>query len=117
MRSGSPRKRCGSTRCRDPADPDRAGALTDFRQIFDDDVDPGAIGTTGFDVDQINAALAAAFPATGASAGGAAGPLPQPLGQLVAAIRVPAYRRELRRLRPSPLSRMPHEPPAPAPQP
>jgi hypothetical protein len=72
-------------------------AVADFGQVFGDDIDPGAIETTRFDIDQINAALAAAFPATGApvdgtaSAGGAAGPLPEPLGELVAAIRVPSY--------------------------
>ena len=57
-----------------------------------------AIGTTRFDLDQINEALAASFPATGTSVGTGAGPLPEPLGELAADIRVPSYRRELRRL-------------------
>jgi len=104
-RRDGPAEDCGGayayeliTAATDPANPDHAGAVADFAQIFGDDVDPGDIGTTPFDMDQINTALAAAFPATGASAGGTTGPLPGPLGELVAAVRVPSSRRELRRL-------------------
>ena len=104
-RRDGPAEDCGGayayeliTAATDPANPDHAGAVADFAQIFGDDVDPGDIGTTRFDVDQINTTLAAAFPATGASAGGTTGPLPGPLGELVAAVRVPSCRRELRRL-------------------
>ncbi len=104
-RRDGPAEDCGGayayeliTAATDPGNPDHAGAVADFAQIFGDDVDPGEIGTTRFDIDQINTALAAAFPAARASAGGTTGPLPEPLGELVAAVRVPSCRRELRRL-------------------
>ena len=108
-RRDGPAEDCGGaysyeliTAATDPANPDHADAVADFAQIFGDDIDPGAIGTTRFDLDQINEALAASFPATGTSAGTSAGtgagPLPEPLGELAADIRIPSYRRELRRL-------------------
>lgn len=90
----------------DPANHDHADAIAEFEHVFGGDIDPGAIGTTRFDAEEINAALAAEFPASTASGrdrGGvdgaaSAGSLPEPLGELVAAVRDPAARRELRRL-------------------
>ena len=104
-RRDGPAEDCGGvyayeliTAATNPLNPDHTDAVAEFDRIFGDDIDPGAIETTRFDIDEINAALAAEFPASGASASSAAGPLPEPLGELVAAIRVPSYRRELRRL-------------------
>jgi Plasmid pRiA4b ORF-3-like protein len=90
----------------DPANPDYVDAVAEFARIFGDDVDPGAIGTSRFDLDQISATLAAEFPAGTLSggrrseAGGSAwaANLPEPLGELVAAVGDPAARRDLRRL-------------------
>jgi len=90
----------------DPANPDYADAVAELARILGDDVDPGAIGTSRFDLDQISATLAAEFPAGTLSggrhseAGGSAWAaiLPEPLGELVAAVRDPAARRDLRRL-------------------
>jgi Plasmid pRiA4b ORF-3-like protein len=87
----------------DPTNPEHADAVIDFERAFGDEVDSGAIGATRFDIDEINAALAAEFPASAASGrdhggSGSLSALPGPLGELVAAIRHPAARRELRRL-------------------
>ncbi len=109
-RRDGPAEDCGGvyayeliTAATDPANPDHTDAVAEFERIFGDEVDPGDIGTTRFDIEQINVALAAAFPATtspGAGQGGAtsASGLPGPLGELVSAVRDPASRRELRRL-------------------
>jgi Plasmid pRiA4b ORF-3-like protein len=87
----------------DPANPEHARAVIDFERVFGDHVGLGAIDTTFLDVDEINAALGAEFPAgvvSGRDRGGSGslGSLPEPLGELAAAIRNPAARRELRRL-------------------
>jgi hypothetical protein len=87
----------------DPANPDHADAVVEFERIFGDEVEPGAIETTCFDVDDVNAALAAEFAADTAPGRdrdglGSAGGLPGPVGELVTAIRYPAARRELRRM-------------------
>ena len=87
----------------DPANDEHTDAVAEFERLFGDDIDPGAIGTTRFDLEEINAALTAEFPASTGPArdrGGAAsaGTLPEPLGELIAAVRDPAARRELRRL-------------------
>jgi Plasmid pRiA4b ORF-3-like protein len=87
----------------DPANPEHADVVLEFERIFGDDVEPAEIGTTHFDIDEINAALATEFPprpASGRDRGGlgSAGSLPEPVGELVAAIRYPAARRELRRM-------------------
>jgi len=76
-------------------------AVAEFERVFGDDIDPGAIGTTRFDIGEINAALVAEFPATLSAERGApasADSLPGPLGELVSAIRDSSARRELRRL-------------------
>jgi Plasmid pRiA4b ORF-3-like protein len=89
----------------DPANAEHADAIAEFERIFGDDIDPGAVGTTRFDLDEINAALAAEFPASpaagrgrGGAASASAGSLPEPLSELIAAIRDPAARRDLRRM-------------------
>jgi hypothetical protein len=109
-RRDGPAEDCGGvyayeliTAATDPAHPGHADAVAEFGRTFGAEIDPGAIGTARFDMGQINAALAAAFPATpspGAGHGGAApaGGLPGPLGELVSAVRDSASRRELRRL-------------------
>ena len=86
----------------DPVNPGHADAVAEFERTFGTEIDPEAIGTTHFDIGRVNAALAAAFPATaspGAGQGGAAstGGLPEPLGEIVSAVRDSASRRELRR--------------------
>jgi hypothetical protein len=86
------------TAATDPVNPDHTDAVAEFEHVFGGDIDPGAIGTTRFDIGEINAALATAFPAT-ASPGvrhGAAGSLPGPLGELVSVVRDSSGRRELR---------------------
>jgi hypothetical protein len=109
-RRDGPAEDCGGvyayeliTAATDPANPDHSDAVAEFERVFGGEIDPGAIGTTCFDIGRINAALAAAFPATGspgAGRGGAAsgGNLPEPLGELVSAVRDSASRRELRGL-------------------
>jgi hypothetical protein len=87
----------------DPANPEHADAVIEVERAFGDEVDPGAIGTTPFDIDEINAALAAEFPAGPASGRdrggfGSAGSFPEPVGELVTATGYPAARRELRRM-------------------
>jgi hypothetical protein len=107
-RRDGPAEDCGGvyayqliTAATDPANLDHADAVAEFEHVFGGDIDPGAIGTTRFDIGEINAALAAAFPAT-ASAGvgeaASAGGFPEPLGELVSAIRASSARRELLRL-------------------
>ncbi len=108
-RRDGPAEDCGGvyaheliTAATDPVNPGHADAVAEFERIFGGEIDPGAIGTTRFDIGKINAALAAAFPATAlprAGHGGvAAGGLPEPLGELVSAVRDSASRQELRRL-------------------
>jgi pRiA4b ORF-3-like protein len=108
-RRDGPAEDCGGvyaheliTAATDPVNPDHADAVAEFDRIFGGEIDPGAIGRTRFDIGKINAALAAAFPATASSGpgpgGAAAGALPEPLGELVSAVRDSASRRELRRL-------------------
>jgi Plasmid pRiA4b ORF-3-like protein len=87
----------------DPTNPEHADAVVEFERVFGEDVDPGEIGTTCFDADEINSALAAEFPAGPASGRdrnglGSAESLPEPVGELLTAIRYPAARRELRRM-------------------
>jgi Plasmid pRiA4b ORF-3-like protein len=85
----------------DPTNPEHADAVVEFERVFGDDVDPGEIGTTCFDADEVNAALAAEFPADPASGNdgfGQADNLPEPVGELLAAIRYPAARQELQRM-------------------
>jgi Plasmid pRiA4b ORF-3-like protein len=87
----------------DTVNPGHTDAVAEFERTFGGEIDPGAIGTTPFDIGKINAALADAFPAAaspGAGHGGAASAsgLPEPLGELVSAVRDSASRRELRRL-------------------
>jgi Plasmid pRiA4b ORF-3-like protein len=48
----------------DPESPGHADAVAEFGRVFGDEVDPGAVHTTRFDISRINAALAAGFPAT-----------------------------------------------------
>ena len=75
--------------------------MAEFERVFGGDIDPGAIGTTRFDIGEINAALAAAFPATASAEVGEAasvGGLPEPLGELVSASGPHPPGRELRRL-------------------
>ena len=109
-RRDGPAEDCGGvyahdviTTATDPAHPGHADAVAEFERTFGSDVNTGTFPTARFDIGQINAELAAAFPATpspGAGDGGAdpAGGLPGPLGELVSAVRDPASRRELRRL-------------------
>ena len=107
-RRDGPAEDCGGiyaheliTAATDPVNPGHADAVAEFGRIFGSEIDPGAIGVTRFDIGKINAALAAAFPATaspGTGHGAPAGGLPEPLGELVSAVRDPAGRRELRRL-------------------
>jgi Plasmid pRiA4b ORF-3-like protein len=87
----------------DPANPEHADAALEFEHVFGYLAEAHAAGTTHFDVDEINAALAAKFPIDGASGRdhgvpGSQGALPGPLDELVSATRDPATRRELRRL-------------------
>ena len=101
-RRNGPAEDCGGvyayqliTEATDPANPDHTDAVAEFERVFGGDIDPGAIGTTRFDIGEINAALAAAFPAT-ASAGvgeaASADGYPGPLGELVSAIRASSAR-------------------------
>jgi hypothetical protein len=109
-RRDGPAEDCGGvyayelmTAAADPGAPDHAEAVAELEHFFGGDIDPEAIATTPFDIAEINAALAAALPATsspGARHGEAAsaGGLPGPLGELVSAVRDSASRRELLRL-------------------
>jgi pRiA4b ORF-3-like protein len=110
-RRDSPAEDCGGayayeliTAATDPANDDYTDAVAEFGRIFGDGIDPGAIGVTRFDLDQIKAALAAEFPAGMLSGrgrsevAGSAGTLPEPLSELVADVRDPAARRDLRRM-------------------
>jgi hypothetical protein len=70
-RRDGPAEDCGGvyayeliTAATDPVNPDHTDAVAEFEHVFGDDIDPGAIGTTRFDIGEINAALAATFPAT-----------------------------------------------------
>ena len=84
----------------DPGHRGHAGAVAEFADTYGDDVEPGDMPTTAFDLSEINRVLAgldlAADPVSGAGQPGPA--LPEPLNELASAIRVPAARRELRRL-------------------
>jgi hypothetical protein len=83
----------------DLANPEHADAVVEFEHVFGYEIEPGALGTTRFDVEEINAALAGEFPAgTSSGRAGPTAPLPEPLGELVTAVRDPAARRELRQL-------------------
>ena len=107
-RRDGPAEDCGGvyayqliTEATDPANPDHTDAVAEFERVFGGDIDPGAIGTTRFDIGEINAVLAAAFPdpaSAGVGEAASAGGYPGPLDELVAAIRAPSARRELRRL-------------------
>ena len=48
----------------DPGNPDHAEAVAELEHFFGGDIDPEAVDTTRFDIDEINKALAAAFPAS-----------------------------------------------------
>ncbi len=70
-RRDGPAEDCGGvyayeliTAATNPLNPDHTDAVAEFERIFGDDIGPGATGTTRFDIDEINAALAAEFPAT-----------------------------------------------------
>jgi hypothetical protein len=87
----------------DPANPDFSDAVAEFEYIYGAEIDPECIGTTRFDIGEINTALAATFPGAEASGAGrgavaSAGSLPGALAELVPAVRVPSARRELRRM-------------------
>jgi len=109
-RRDGPAEDCGGvyaheliTAATDPMHPGHADAVAEFHRVFGGEVDPGAVRTVRFDIDTINAELAAAFPATPSRGAGycgaaSAGGLSGSLGELVSAVRDSAGRRELRRL-------------------
>jgi hypothetical protein len=76
----------------DLAHPDRAEAIGEFAYMYGDDVDPSMFDITPFDIDQINGALAEI------STAGSRSDLPEPLEELVNAVKTTAARRRLRRL-------------------
>lgn len=109
----------------DPAHPQHAEAVAVFARTYGDDITPANLPPTPFDVEEINDVLGdlgAVAPTSGTSAGGdptsaagrtadigAAGPglpgadgpaadVPEPLAELVQAVRVPTERRRLLRL-------------------
>lgn len=79
----------------DPAHPDHAEAVAEFTRMYGGDLDPGALGTTPFDQDEINETLAG-FGAGAATA--APDSLPAPLAELLRSIKAPAAARQLQRL-------------------
>jgi hypothetical protein len=86
----------------DADDPDHEEAAAELKRYFGGEVDPEDNEMTRFDIGEINAALAAAFPATSSSATShneaSVSGLPALLGELVSAIRDTARCRELLRL-------------------
>jgi len=86
-----------------------ASAVRDFTRMFGADVDIAGLTGTPFDIDEINAALAAWSAGDASDAGsrdagsgdsvsdGTAAGLPRPLRELVGAVRVAAERRQLLR--------------------
>lgn len=109
-RRDGPAEDCGGahayeliTAAADPAHPDHRDAVAEFEDFYGAEIDPEAIGTTRFDIGEINAALAMTFPAAAAAGAGrggeaSAGTLPEPLSELVSAVRTSTARRELRRM-------------------
>lgn len=86
----------------DADDPDHEEAAAELKRYYGGEVDPEDSEMTRFDIGEINAALAAAFPATKSRVTRhneeLVSGLPRPLGELVSAIRDTARRRELLRL-------------------
>jgi hypothetical protein len=81
----------------DPAHPGHDRAVTEFARTFGGDLDPAAIGTTPFDLEAINRALAGRGAAAGAG-GASPATLPRPVADLLGAVRTPGAKRQLLRL-------------------
>jgi hypothetical protein len=82
----------------DPAHPEHAEAAAEFARMYGDDLDPGALGTTPFDRDEINETLAGFGTGAATAAGAGPGSLPVPLAELLGSIKAPAAARQLQRL-------------------
>ena len=84
----------------DRGHPHHADAVAEFGRFYGDDIEPGHLRATPFDIDEINDMLSglqlASEPAPGSQDPERS--LPGPLDDLLHAIRTPAGQRELRRL-------------------
>jgi hypothetical protein len=79
----------------DPAHPGHLAARTEFARLYGDDIDPAGWAPTPFDIDEVNTSL---FAILGGDGSTPASDLPQPLAELVTAMRYSDVRDELRRL-------------------
>jgi pRiA4b ORF-3-like protein len=88
---------CAAT---DPVNPDYAEAVAEFTRFYGGDIEPDSIRTTTFDIAEVNDVLGGLELASEPddSIPGPEHSLPEPLEDLVHAIRTPAGKRELRRL-------------------
>ena len=100
-RRPGPPEDCGGVHCyqtivaaQDPTHPDHAEATAEFVHIYGDDIDPDMFDPTPFDLDEINAALAA----IGLDDGKRPDTVPEKIVELVDAVRATHGTRELRRL-------------------
>jgi hypothetical protein len=81
----------------DPLNPDHGDAVAEFAQMYGVDFDPENCGTTPFRIDAINAVLTERFPpGRGPERINPPDDLPQPLQELLDAVRHGNARRELR---------------------
>lgn len=78
----------------DPTNPDHTGAVAELARVYGDDVDSMLFAPTPFDLDEINAELTE----LGSGDAPRTEDLPEPLGDLLDAVRAPAARQRLRRL-------------------
>jgi pRiA4b ORF-3-like protein len=88
---------CAAT---DPGDSEHADAINEFTLFYGNDIEPDSMRTTPFDIDEVNDVLAglelASEPAPSTSEPECS--LPEPIDDLLHAIRTPNGKRELRRL-------------------
>jgi len=86
----------------DPGNPDHADAVAEFDRFSGEPAGPESIRTTPFDINEINETLAGLLPLVerdpAGSSNGQERDFPQPLDELVRAVRTSAGKRELRQL-------------------
>jgi hypothetical protein len=78
----------------DPDNADHAAAVAEFEGLYGPQISPGAFEIVPFDLDEVNGAL----DALGIVTARPAGSIPEPLEELVGAIRATTERRQLRQL-------------------
>ena len=86
----------------DPGNHDHVDAVAEFERFYGEPVGPESMRTTPFDINEINETLAGLLPleehGPASSSNGQERDLPQPLDELVRAVRTSAGKRELRQL-------------------